>query len=229
MIRERNFRKHPHTARFLMAFHAGTAGLPSDVEEGHGEDLLDLVPAGAPIFTPSASQASFMNDMIRDITAMDAELGRQAEEYTAKMDGHWTPGREGNLSRWLDRLRAKRADLRLVARVTPAPQGKPVAAPTGITEDGMYLFEGEIYKVQFAVNGSGRLYAKLLVRGAEGENATFEYAHGVVTRLRPEHKMTLEQAKEYGALYGVCVRCGRVLTKESSIAQSMGDKCASKF
>lgn len=225
--RERNFKKNPHTARWLQTFHAAAYGLASDVKaETAGEDLLNLVPTAAPAYRPSPAQVKFISDLILQINAMDTELGEQAASYTAKMDreGAWT---KENTSRWIDRLIAKRAELRAAAPV--APKGKPVAAPVGITEDGMYLFEEKIYKVQFAVNGSGRLYAKLLVRGADGENATFEYAHGVVTKLRPEHKMTLEQAKAFGALYGTCIRCGRTLTDEFSIANGLGKVCITKF
>jgi Family of unknown function (DUF6011) len=57
----------------------------------------------------------------------------------------------------------------------------------------------------------------------------FEYASGAVNRLRPEWKLTLEQAKEFGALYGNCVRCGRDLTREDSIARMMGSTCYAKM
>jgi len=105
-----------------------------------------------------------------------------------------------------------------------------------ITE-GMYVHDGEIYKVQRAVHGSGRLYAKVLVvhdqnfdfqHGMTGGNATFEFAKGMVYKLKPEEKMTLEQAAEYGRLYGVCCVCGATLTDEDSIAAGIGPICASK-
>lgn len=97
-------------------------------------------------------------------------------------------------------------------------------------EDGMYVLDGEIFKVQHAVHGSGRQYAKRLVPGAEyGERATFEYARGIVYRLTPEHRMTMEQAKEFGAMYGTCVRCGATLTAEDSIDRMMGPVCAGKL
>lgn len=102
--------------------------------------------------------------------------------------------------------------------------------PRGITEDGMYMMGDHIFKVQFAVHGSGRLYAKRLVPPtAYAEKATFEYAPGIVKQLTPEHKMTLEQAKEFGALYGTCCVCGRTLTNEGSIENGIGPICASKF
>lgn len=97
-------------------------------------------------------------------------------------------------------------------------------------DDGMYIMDDVIYKVQHAVHGSGRQYAKRFVPPAyDGARATFTHAPGVIRKLRPEHRMTNEQAKAYGALYGTCVQCGRVLTKEESIERGMGDVCASKI
>lgn len=99
-------------------------------------------------------------------------------------------------------------------------------------EPGMYQMDGTIYKVQLAVHGSGRPYAKRLdvVGVADGAaQVVFERAPGVVYRLRPEHRMTLEEAKEFGALYGTCVRCGATLTDENSIADGIGPVCAGKI
>lgn len=99
--------------------------------------------------------------------------------------------------------------------------GSGVSAPEPITE-GMYKVGTDVYKVQAAVNGSGRLYAKKLV------GQTFVYSPGAMKVLRPEHKMTLEQAKEWGLLYGTCCVCGRTLTDERSIAAGIGPVCANK-
>lgn len=103
--------------------------------------------------------------------------------------------------------------------------------------EGMYrLPNGDIYKVQKAVHGSGQLYAKKLVkleepttvRGQEAHYA-FEIARGAIRALRPEYRMTREDAKEFGDLYGCCCRCGTVLTDEASIERGLGPICAEKF
>lgn len=127
-----------------------------------------------------------------------------------------------------------------------------------ITQDGMYQnpATGAIFKVQWnRGEGDGkRLYAKqLLVTMVHDSGQTktlreipleasaeekdvwevvgseFVYAPGVMKEIRPEWRMTLEQAKAFGALYGTCIRCGRTLTLEESIERAMGRKCASKF
>jgi hypothetical protein len=110
--------------------------------------------------------------------------------------------------------------------------------------EGMYLTEDQrIFKVQRAVNGSGNLYAKELVADEVHGNVfgtvqqyangkprwKFRYAKGAISQLRAEEKMTLEQAKEFGALYGTCMVCGRTLTDETSIAEGIGPICAGRM
>lgn len=94
--------------------------------------------------------------------------------------------------------------------------------------EGMHRLDGHIYKVQVAVHGSGNLYAKKLVRG-EDDTWSFEYESGAIRRLSDATLMSLEDAKEFGALYGVCCVCGRILTNEASIADGIGPICAGKF
>jgi len=110
---------------------------------------------------------------------------------------------------------------------------------TPVTEDGMYRnpWNGDIFKVQWnkAAQQSGaapRLYAKKLeVIGTPEDGdaeGTFVYAPGAFKLLRASWRMTLDEAKEFGALYGVCCRCGRTLTDEGSIADGIGPVCAGK-
>ena len=109
----------------------------------------------------------------------------------------------------------------------------------GPLEDGMYRRDGVVYKVQIAVHGSGRPYAKKLCYfdsegyeskvAGDGGGWKFTYAPGEVSNLKPEHKMSLEEAQEFGRLYGVCCRCGAPLTDEDSIAAGIGPICATKF
>jgi hypothetical protein len=118
--------------------------------------------------------------------------------------------------------------------VIDAPKIEKPAATKVELEDGMYRValddshEMKIYKVQHAVHGSGRQYAKVLVQYDDGSWG-FEIARGVIFKLRPEHKMSLEDAKKFGALYGTCCVCGRTLTNEESIEAGIGPICASKF
>lgn len=106
-------------------------------------------------------------------------------------------------------------------------------------EDGMYKHGDVIYKVQKAVHGSGRQYAKKLCyfdengyeakAAGDGGGWKFIYQQGAVNTLSAEEKMSLEDAQEFGRIYGVCCRCGATLTDESSIEAGIGPICASKF
>jgi len=103
-----------------------------------------------------------------------------------------------------------------------------------ITE-GMWYLGNVIVKVQKAkANGSGHLYTKRLAaqRPQPEDNGvtqwSFEYFEGGMKRLRTGEnvrKMTKEEAMEFGKLYGICCRCGRDLTDETSIALGIGPKC----
>lgn len=114
-----------------------------------------------------------------------------------------------------------------------------------LVEDGMYRNpeSGEIFKVQFprgeiqhGIRDPQHLYAKALeiVTDAERDEdgkitkpakVRFNYVSGLVRKLRPEWRMTLAEAKAFGALYGVCMDCGRTLTHEQSINAGVGPKC----
>lgn len=129
----------------------------------------------------------------------------------------------------------------LISTLLNTPKPKVPAKPKGpkttgnaaapeITE-GMYQDPtGTIFKVQRAVHGSGHLYAKVMeidtdpVTGVT--DAWFAYAAGAIRKLRPEWRMTHEQAKAFGALYGVCCNCARTLTHEDSIFNGYGKTCA---
>lgn len=113
--------------------------------------------------------------------------------------------------------------------------------------EGMHRSGGTIFKVQRAIHGSGNLYAKRLTanercycsdlqgvlcgvcRDPKSVTWTFEYAAGVMKFLSTETAMTLEEAKEFGAVYGTCCACGRTLTDEGSIEAGIGPVCAKKF
>lgn len=120
---------------------------------------------------------------------------------------------------------------KMYAKIAAKAEAKKSAKPTSpVIEAGMYKLGTDIYKVQKVVHGSGNLYAKRLVPGTEfGDKATFEYAPGMVSRLDADDKLSLDEAKAFGALYGTCCNCGRTLTDETSIAAGIGPICAQGF
>lgn len=167
---------------------------------------------------------------------MDGLAARTAEAYTflESYDGTFEflldvkrkAAGDGLLSeRQVDAvLRCKRRDEQRASQRA----ARPASTRREITvTEGMYrTSDGTIFKVQKAVNGSGRLYAKRLIApNSYAQNARFEYAPGAVFDLTVDDRMTLEQAREFGALYGTCCVCGRTLTNEVSIERGIGPIC----
>ena len=99
-----------------------------------------------------------------------------------------------------------------------APKVK-VQETNPITAPGMFEQAGVIYKVK--ESKTGNLYAMVL------RNGSFEYAAGMIRRLRDEDRLTMETAKRYGRETGQCCCCARTLTNPDSIAAGIGPICAS--
>lgn len=108
-------------------------------------------------------------------------------------------------------------------------EANPEAIITGSLEGMHRTPDGGIYKVQVAVHGSGHEYAKKLTDGAGTKSGYgFEYAPGAIKLLSDATRMSLEEAKEFGRLYGVCCVCAATLTDEGSIAAGIGPICSGK-
>ena len=169
------------------------------------------------ILAATEKQLSFIKSLAKEILGTD-EL---ANAFIVKLHEDGALSSRVLVSGVIDELIAKRNAKRAEARPMYAAELEP----------GMYkTADGTIYKIQLAVHGSKKPYAKRLVPPAEfGANAEFVYAPGAMRGILPEHKMTLEEAKEFGALYGTCCVCGRTLTDERSIAAGIGPVCARRF
>ena len=99
------------------------------------------------------------------------------------------------------------------------------------TEDaGIYrgTQDERIYKMYKAINGDHMLL-KVLEADKFTKKGSFKY-HGAANKRgnQPLERLTLEEAKKFGAVYGVCAMCGRTLTDETSIANGIGPICAGK-
>lgn len=129
----------------------------------------------------------------------------------------------------LSKLGASRTIEKLLAmpKVDAAPATKKAHTLVELPV-GMYLVDGEVYKVK-KPNGTGRQYASVLVPGIDGAAGSFQYAKGMVYKIKPEHKMTIEQAKAHGDLYGQCCCCGAILSNDESIELGIGPVCRKKY
>lgn len=155
------------------------------------------------------------------------------EWTTGDEDQLWRDARQDTLARE-ERAAQDRWD-RAWSRKPAQPRNHSVSDPSPSEDShaGMYRdpSNGDIYKVQKAVHGSGQLYAKLLNPPQDNSAESrfeFVYAPGAIRRIRLSWRMTMEQAKEFGALYGVCCVCAATLTRETSIEAGIGPVCASK-
>lgn len=117
-----------------------------------------------------------------------------------------------------------------ISRLLSLPKQAQKAAQ--VLTEGMYMVDGQAFKVQRSKT-SGNLYAKVLVQEnghpEDKPTARFEYAPGAMRNLRIEDRMTLDQAKQYGMMFGTCCVCGRTLTKRESIEAGIGPICAGGF
>lgn len=142
------------------------------------------------------------------------------------------PTNMSDASAYIQILKVIVAAKRVQVRNLPTPQVKAPMAPAKRTEvtEGMWIIGdlsngGTCFKVQVAVHGSGRLYAKRLT-----SDGRFVVAPGAMRDISARgRKLSIEEAKAYGRLYGTCIRCGRTLTDEDSIAAGIGPICAEKF
>lgn len=233
----RNYRKNPHTARFLQTFHTAVGSNGTDyreelgVDENQAEidlaaqeaDLLDLVPAEHVADHRSPAQRDLMERLITQISELDAGLAAQARTYTDGMTEHgrWTAGREGTASRWISNMIDK-------IKILKATQVKAPVAPAAEVADGRYAVEHEgtlkFFKVK---NGHRAGFVFLDVQASDDWHAIRNVARireiVAIIAQNPEAAMI-----RYGHELGECGRCGRTLTDEASRAAGIGPVCASK-
>lgn len=146
-----------------------------------------------------------------------------------------TPKTKKEASAIIDAFLSMKKNL-VVPDTTPEPKPAPERRPD--PPEGFHRVDGVIYKVQKNRAGS-HLYAKRLEHPSFGVNYqtgevsgdwSFEYVGRQPFRsLSAETLLTLEQAKEFGHLYGVCGCCGARLTDEHSIDAGIGPVCAKRF
>jgi hypothetical protein len=91
-------------------------------------------------------------------------------------------------------------------------------------EAGVYRLDERIYRL-YKSRSSDNMYAKILAVDTDGKRH-WAYAKGVYWRLRVKHRLTEEEARDFGQQFGVCVNCLADLTRGESIRRGYGPKCA---
>lgn len=118
-----------------------------------------------------------------------------------------------------------RKDQELAAPMTTS------AAPSKELEDGMYRNPaGEIFKVYHTQRGF-QVAKRLCADGNEDGTSTvwFEYeGKRPLARLNASMRMSYEEMKQFGAVYGSCCVCSKTLTDELSVALGIGPVCGNR-
>lgn len=113
------------------------------------------------------------------------------------------------------------------------PKVETAPLVTGDTDEATYFFYGEkFYRIP-----AGKKYAQILTQ-INGERLNeldqivkfkYEYVRGMVYNLKPEHKLSLEQAQAFGIKYGICVVCTRKLEDAESVKRGIGPICEERI
>lgn len=114
----------------------------------------------------------------------------------------------------------------------------PAAPESTAVEPGVYVVDGDIVKVQankaktatyalrwIVINGERLLDSDGISR-VHGE---WEYEAGLVRKVRPDQRMSVEQAKAFVLRYGRCARCSRKLKAADSVERGIGPVCMKWF
>lgn len=242
---ERNYRKNPHTATFLKTFHSaiGSNGrnyreemnVDDDaaalaLEAAEDDDLLNLVPTDAVTDARTPGQVRFMDDLVRRITELDPATGKTARDYTDGMTerGLWTVGREGNASRWIDRMITKEKALKEAAPAAPA-------APTGEVEipAGRYAVETDeirCYTVDYGKAGTRWEGFLFLNRISSDDRFPVKNPAAKAEILAAIRRDVTASAILAGLTLRRCRRCGRELsdTKNPYFPEALGPDCGAK-
>lgn len=114
----------------------------------------------------------------------------------------------------------------------PKPKAAQVEVPA--LDDGMYRVDTTFIKVYHTVHGANAQVAKVLVveatANADGTTTfTGEWDYrgkAGLKGLTAANKLTEDEAKTFGQVYGFCCRCAKTLTQEESLYVGYGPTCA---
>ena len=125
----------------------------------------------------------------------------------------------------LDRLSNREAS-DLIGKLLQVPKPVQQVASDGIpladiSKGSYWTFDGNVARVR-ASRSSGRFYAEQL----DAESNKFVFKKGLIFRLKS--RMTLDEAKAWGAQHGICCVCAAFLSDHKSVEAGIGPVCAKK-
>ena len=193
----------------------------------------------------SEGQIRYMDNLIAWISEKDQASGDAARTWTDNVTaaGKWSYDKADkfSISAWIDRLKAKNAELNETAKVVPAP----VIASGNVQHDELIVREtktGKPRPTYYALRDEDGIVKFYRVKAGtkpgwwwiEAQASDeFHPIRNVATKnniLRaiiaagPEASMRL-----YGQELGSCGRCHRTLTDETSRANGIGPECEGKL
>lgn len=151
-------------------------------------------------------------------TQTDANFDWLRDVATKAAAGQWMP----NMTKGV--LNCFRNAANAAPKATPAAPAEPTLSYEDYEAiEGIHVIDGAYLKLQHNLRHDAH-YVKVWT-GSE-----WEYdGKRLLGRLSEATRLTREQAKEWGDLYGTCCHCGRELTDEDSLKDSMGPWCAKKY
>lgn len=176
----------------------------------------------APTTSKQASDIiGLLKALPRDPVATDPDLAREITELRTLLPSLTT--RDAGFAHSLIKQFDDRGSLSERQRPFVLSLISKAKNPATEVGPGLYLKDRAIYKVY--VTQSKRLGTKRLVDQGNGKGA-FVYERGALSSLADEHRLTEEQAREFGKQFGFCVACARTLDDDRSLAVGYGPVCA---
>ena len=197
----------------------------------------------APRDMRTEGQRNYMELLISWIAEKSPEDAAKARAYTDGMTerGRWEPGRGGNVSVWIDRLKAKNESLKNAPKA-PVVEDAP---PTANVEHAELIVRenksGKPMPMYYAVEIDGVTKFYRVKAGTKPgwwwidaqASDDFHSIRNVATKntiLRAIIDQGAEEcARNYGRLIGSCGRCHRTLTDATSRANGIGPECEGKL
>jgi hypothetical protein len=112
----------------------------------------------------------------------------------------------------------------------------PVNTQGATLEPGVYVLGDHIVKLQMNKAGTNAYTSRWVEINGERLNENdahikgeWQYEPGLKGQLRPEHRMTIEQAKMFMLTYGQCAKCARRLKAAQSVEDGIGPVCRKYF
>ncbi|MEC3995034.1 DUF6011 domain-containing protein [Actinacidiphila sp. DG2A-62] len=189
-------------------------------------DVVDTVEAvdAARRDLPTVGQMTTLARLLDELADATGEAATHRDNARLLLANHDMTFRLA--STYLDRLIPAARALRAEAAAARAANDQAAAKAAAALEPGMYARDGRVYRV--VLSEAGRLYAKVWAEGDDDTPPSFEFAPGAIRHLRPEHRMSAEDAKAYSRRIGACCVCGKTLTDPASIERGIGPVCADK-